>query len=118
MTRSSSSLARNSSRRKRWSPWKDSYGNNNATNLGLLVPRVSPDPALHWLGRGLQFLRARHVGNRSVDRRRGPGLSIDLDLGRRRAALELPLLSLQRDSDVDRLRTLGGNPGVHVHGTG
>src|ERR1051325_1653382 len=103
---------------KNWQWWRTEDGSNTATNVGLPVSRVSHYSSLHRLGRRLQLLRTRDVGDDSTDRCRARQLSTDTDARRWRVAVELSFVAVQRDRDVDRVRTLGRNAGVHVHGAG
>src|SRR5215218_5980349 len=95
-----------------------SYGSNTTTNLGLPVSRVSHHSSIYWLGRRFQFLRARDVSDSRADWCRASGLPANTDARRRRAAVELSFVALPGDCDVDRVRALGRNAGVHVHGAG
>src|SRR5215213_1636095 len=124
MMRSSSSPVKNWSKKK--SSWKrleisymdegDSYGNYDATNVGLLIQRLPPDTPLYRLGRGVQLLRRRDVGHRRLDRCRREGSATYIETRCRCVVVELSLVSLPGDFDVHRLRALGRHVGIHVHG--
>src|ERR1044072_207437 len=98
----------------KWHWWRTDHGSSYATDVGLHVSRVSHYSSLHRLGHSFQFLCTRDVGVSHADRCRGQQTSTHADAPYRSVAVELSLAALRGDLNVDRLRALGGNAGVHV----